>query len=243
MIGIGISTYNRSELVSSLVQKIRETIDIDKCKFVVSDDGSSDNTIQTLQELKVPFLSGQNKGSTANKNRLIRHLADCDYIFIIEDDVIIYKEGWDLLYIDAHKKSGIHHFVYCPSWYYGESLTKDEYDGITITHPPHDGGTFSFYTREVIETCGGFHTDFRGYGWGHCEFTERIHRAGLSGKYKINHVLQSEEFLTFRNDIPRANPKKDEEKERINMELWRKCREQQLIKVDISKLDVEEIQE
>lgn len=234
-IGIGVSTYNRSSLLEKLVLKIRETIGTNDCVLIVADDGSPDNTIEILKKLKVDFISGPNMGPEANKNRLIRYLKDNSFVFIIEDDVEIYKSGWTNLYINAFQKTGIHHFIYCPEWYYGKSQEREEYEGFTLIHPPQDGGTFSFYTNKVFEVCGGFHPGFKGYGWGHCEFTERIHRAGLSGKYNINHIVQSEEYLTFKNNIPRANMNRNSEREKSeNMKLWwKECRRRNLIRVEI----------
>ena len=160
----------------------------------------------------------------------------------LEDDLVIKQSGWRDFYIEAYEKSNIHHFLFCPAWHFGPAKSLSNFQDIVVGHPQHDGGVFAFYTRKVIEVCGGYHPDFRDYGWGHCEFTERIHRAGLSGKYKINHLVGSEEFLDFvHEDSARLISPEDREKEGdINQSIWQRCREKGLIKVDLPDMDYED---
>lgn len=229
-VAIGISTYNRKDLLKKLIESVRDTTD----KYIfVSDDGSTDGTQKMLQEIEVEFISEKNMGVAINKNRLFHKLKDFDCIFILEDDLIILKSGWIELFIDAHVKTGINHFLFCPKWYFGTPANKSVFNDVIVEHPPHDGGVFSFYTKKVIEVCGGMDSRFSGCGWGHCDFTERIHRAGLSGEYKINHLKGSEEFLNF--TFPPSHYTKEEKDnyQKTNMAIWKDNRKNQTIKTEL----------
>ena len=49
-------------------------------------------------------------------------------------------------------------------------------------------------TQKVLQTVGGLDFRFRGYGYGHCEYTERIHRAGLT-KFRYPAVVESQDYI------------------------------------------------
>jgi len=229
-IAIGISTYNRKDLLKKLIESVRNTSE----EYIfVSDDGSTDGTQNMLQELEVDFIGGENKGVAINKNRLFRKLKDFDCIFILEDDLIIQKSGWVKLFVNAYIKTGINHFLFCPKWYFGKPTEISVFDDITVDHPPHDGGVFSFYTKKIVEICGGMDPRFSGCGWGHCDFTERIHRAGLSGKYKINHLRGSEDFLNFTFPSSHYTKKEKDTYQKANMDIWKDNRKNQTIKTEL----------
>jgi len=230
-VGIGICTYNRAYRVGQLIDMVRQATPHD-CRLFVADDGSADGTVEVLEEKKVLYTTGLNLGVARNKNRLLQMLQSYDFIFILEDDLIIKKEGWVELFLQAHKQSNIHYLLFCPEWYYGEQIAISEFGGVRFSHPIHDGGVCSFYTKKVIETCGGFHPDFRGYGREHCEFTDRIHRSGLAGKYRVNHIIGSEEYLSFHTNesVRRVNWLQEE---KVNQQLWEELNAKKIVKVPL----------
>jgi len=185
-IGIGICTYNRANLLKFMITNVLKFAP-KKAKIVIADDGSTDNTANVVKEFKkITYISGPNEGQIRNKNRLLRKLSDCDHIFIVEDDLLFKHGNWAQLFIAANKASSIQHFTFSPPGLYGKCLAESKFGNIIIRHPEFDGGAFAYYSKEVLEKCGGYCPEFRGYGWGHCEYSERIWRSGLAGKYKNN---------------------------------------------------------
>lgn len=229
-VGIGMSTYNRPEILKWTLKQLLE-MKQPTTQVVVSDDGSTNPAVRdVIRSFNVPWTTGPNCGSVGNKNRLLRLLCDCDYIFIIEDDLLMLAEDWEQFWINGYLQSGIHHFTFSPHGPYGDLKNKTKFDDVVVEHTAADGGTFSFYTKKVIETCGGFSPKFNGMGWGHCEFSERIFRAGLTGKYKINHLLGSKLYVKLCEVNPTFT--KDERKQwsADNRKLWEQSRKEKWIK-------------
>jgi len=227
-VGIGVSTYNRPEILKYTLAQLLKNKKADTI-VVVSDDGSTLPEVRdVIRSFNIPWTTGPNCGSVGNKNRLLRLLCDCDYMFIMEDDVLVKRVGWEKFWIDGHLKSGIHHFTFSPHGPYGKlkNVTKFKNSNIIVEHTETDGGTFSFYTNEVIQTCGGFSPKFKGMGWGHCEFSERIFRAGLTGKYKINHLYGSKLYVKLCSCEPTFDKNGRKEWNEVNKKLWKQsCKE------------------
>ncbi len=123
------------------------------------------------------------KGIAYGKNKNLKELSDYDYIFLLDSDTLIIKDGWINFFIDAHKESGQHHFLY---------LTKTQ-NGIGSPHKPEDectfgniksynssNGCFMFLTKEVIKQVGAFDESFGRYGYEHANYTKRIFMSGLN---------------------------------------------------------------
>jgi len=183
-IGIGITTFNRASVLEKMLSKNTPAF---KDKVVmISDDGSTDSTKEVLQKFDFPWITGPNIGVAGNKNRLFFQLQDCDFIFMADDDVLV-SSGFEEIYLKAFKASGIHHFTYSPPGkHWGRCLGETIFGEVVIQHTRLDGGAFSFYTKEVLDACGGYNS------WSHRDHSERIWRCGLVGKEKINHIKGSE---------------------------------------------------
>lgn len=116
------------------------------------------------------------RGVAHSKNRCLTSLAACDYIFLLDDDCFPLNNRWIPAHIEAHKKTGNHHFMYLTDT---PSIFKlGEREGIGRYN--NCAGCFMFLTREVIEKVGGFCKDYGRYGFEHAGYSHRIHKAGLT---------------------------------------------------------------
>jgi len=228
-IGIGVCTYNRANLLKkSLTELLKYAFK--EAKIVVASDGSTDNTLAVIKKLGVPGISGPNEGPGRNKNRLLKALSDCDHIFIVEDDFLFFKCGWEKLYIAANKASDIQHFTFSPPGRYGKCVATSNFGNICIQHAEMDGGAFSYYSKKVLKKCGGFCKEFKGCGWEHCEYSERIHRAGLTGKYKNNHLHEIMEYAMLMPEVNSVISLKDRADDHVrNHEIWFRSRREKWI--------------
>jgi len=157
-IGVGIITYNRPELLHKCLNSlIPAQID----DVVVINDGNP-----------LPFDIGNGKlieneinlGVGKSKNKALSYLIEkeCDYLFLIEDDIFIKDISVFERYIEASKITGIQHFnfsqhgVMNKSWPGGNPNPRIiiDYGKIKLPLYPHCVGAFSFYTRKCIDSVG-----------------------------------------------------------------------------------------
>jgi glycosyltransferase involved in cell wall biosynthesis len=156
-IGLGIVTYNRPDYFKKIFASV-PLYAVDE--IVVVNDGTP------YEEIPVPLIQHEtNKGVGISKNDAMKHLLakGCDYIFLMEDDIIIKDPTVFQKYIEASKETGIQHFNYSQHGLMNKHAntnipspkTKIEYNnGIKIELYPHCVGAFSFYTRKCLETVG-----------------------------------------------------------------------------------------
>lgn len=119
------------------------------------------------------------RGIVYSKNKCIETLygAGCTDFFIVDDDVIAAEHDWWLPYVN----SDLNHAC----WNYNRTLIKygcvADY-GKCDYYAEYDkpNGCMLYVKREVIDVVGGFDTDFKGYGYEHCNFSDRIFNNGLT---------------------------------------------------------------
>lgn len=163
-VGVSIITCNRAEMFSKLVESLPSgKFD----EFVVVNDGDP-----------IPHKSDRfsietgGVGVGAAKNAALKYLLDrgCDYIFLIEDDMLIKRADIFDAYITASKRTGIQHFLFA---YHGPANKNNisggppsprvivEYPGgVRISLNQHCVGAFCMYTKESLENVGLFDTKF-----------------------------------------------------------------------------------
>lgn len=190
-IGIGITTFNRAacleEMLSRNLWAFRDKM------VIISDDGSTDSTQKVIEKFNFSCITSSNTGVANSKNRLFVALQECDYIFMSDDDVLV-SDNFEQFYLKAHLKTQIQHFTFNPPGeHWGETGKESVFGDIVIQHPEYSGGAFSFYTKKVLEVCGGYST------WSHRDYSERIWSCGLSGKEKVNHIKGSENLISLMN--------------------------------------------
>ena len=212
-IGLGIVTCNRPEFVSKCIESIDLTMVDEK---VIVNDG----TIEVEHTGFFIINNEKNIGVGKSKNKLLKHLYEkgCDYIFILEDDMLILDNNVFNKYIEAHKASNIHHFNYGPGSPFNRKQNMEfdlhnrhELDQHSEPNPrkiidygndvkvslfQHTVAMFSFFTRKVIEEVGYIDEDFYN-AWEHVDHTYRIIKAGYHPPFwYFADLYDSHKFLT-----------------------------------------------
>jgi GT2 family glycosyltransferase len=181
--GLGIITCNRENFLIKCLKSIPlEKLDV----ITIVNDGNPlsfeiyDKDIHLIQHTT-------NKNVGESKNDAMTFLLDsgCDYIFTMEDDIIIKDSEIFNKYIEASKITGLQHFNF--GFSQRENLDQNlkpifrkiiDYGKTKIVLTKHILGAFTFYTRKTLQNIGLHHLEFNK---GHGDHLELTYRAGLYG--------------------------------------------------------------
>ena len=195
-IGLGIVTCDRPDFLSECIKGIDLSLFSHK---VIVNDGK-----MPVKHTGFDIIHNkENLGVGKSKNKILRNLYDhdCDYIFMLEDDMLVKDNSVFQKYIEACEKSGIQHFNYGPGSpfnrkqdVYFDIHNRHELDqhsepcprkiidyggGTKVVLYTHSVAMFTFYSRKCIEECGYIDEDFYN-AWEHVDHTYRIAKAGLT---------------------------------------------------------------
>ena len=194
-IGIGIVTCDRPDFLSKCIKNI--DLSLFDAKVIVNDG-------------KVPVKhkdfhiihNSKNLGVGKSKNRALRYMFDhdCDYIFLLEDDMLVFDNVVFEKYIEASKRSGIQHFNYGPGSPFNrkQTIAYDVYNrgecdqhsdpvpkkivdygnNVKVVMYQHSVAMFTFYTKKCLEEVGFIDEDYYN-AWEHVDHTYRIAKARL----------------------------------------------------------------
>ena len=193
-IGIGVVTYNRKDVLTETLARIR-THTRTPCALVVADDGSDDGTADLLRSQSVTVVTGRNMGIAWNKNRalfLLSAIAQCEVVILLEDDSYPTQDGWEQEWIDAALRWG--HANLAAPWF-SDSFLRGSGTVDDPVRSKHVTAQCSSFSREALLYGGYFDTRFRGYGFEHLEYSRRLVRVGYGGSFE---ELEGEVMPIFR---------------------------------------------
>lgn len=182
VLGIGITTFNRRDMLLRAIEAIRRHT-VHPHVLFVADDGSSDETASMLATSGVAHLCAPNRGIAWNKNRALFYLNNirkCDVVILIEDDTFPIADGWERVWVEGALKYG--HLNLAPShwpvnYLAGDGSVASPFVSRVLT------GQCAVLSRLATETVGFMDSRFRKYGFEHVEHTHRLIRAGFGGIY------------------------------------------------------------
>lgn len=164
--GIAITTRNRSEWLKRLFDSIKDTPNCEK--IVIVNDGPSYDWIPDGKNVTY-IVNLENLGISKSKNIGIRHLLDIkgiDYIFTIEDDVLVKDQDVFKKTIQASEHTGLSYFNF-PAYSYGAGephkrtpVVTIDYDNLKVDFFPNLSAVFSFFTKDIILKGGLYDEDF-----------------------------------------------------------------------------------
>lgn len=211
-IGVGIVTYNRPDQLKKLIESL-EVHPLDEIldTGIVVNDGNvvelDFDDVSIHNDTWEWVDNEKNLGVGKSKNVALKYLLsqDCDYIFLIEDDIYIKDPTVFEKYVEASQKTGIQHFNYSQhglmNKVWGEGtpnpVTTLDYASANLSIPIflHCVGAFSLYTRHCLETVGLL--DERYYNaCEHVDHTLAIIEAGMHPPFwRFADIQNSQDYL------------------------------------------------
>lgn len=184
-IGVGIITCDRPDYLKKVIKSLND-VSIDKLTIINDGERQLDGG-----KIKVHNNIPSKQGVGRAKNQALKYLKDCDYIFLIEDDVIVKDKTALEKYIKASKFSGIQHFNfafhgvdnYLPNGQPAIRLKLDYSPEISICLYPNVYGAFSMYTKKCIEEVG-LMDEFYYNAMEHVDHTAAIIKAGMHPPFR-----------------------------------------------------------
>lgn len=143
-------------------------------------------------------------GVSRSRNLCIKALYDagCDFIFLFDDDCYPMHPGWENYFINAHIKSGIHHFC-IPEAFKAQQLSSDG----EISYFNSAIGCFRFMSRRLVEEVGYFNTAYNRYGFEDAGYNIRAKKSGLYGEIGQAYPTPSKSVsYIFSEDVYALNP-------------------------------------
>jgi glycosyltransferase involved in cell wall biosynthesis len=184
-IGVGIITCDRPDYLKKLVKSL-DGISIDK--LIIINDGEKQ---LDGDKIKIHNNNPSKQGVGKSKNQALKYLKDCDYIFLLEDDIVIRDKTVFEKYIEASKLSGIQHFNfafhgvdnYLPNGQPAVRLKLDYSPTVSVCLYPNVYGAFSIYTNRCIEEVGSM-DEFYYNAMEHVDHTAAIIKAGMHPPFR-----------------------------------------------------------
>lgn len=191
-IGLGVATFNRPRFLDKALRSVNEHLSDVVDVFYVHDDASDRKFFAEYQRAfkRLPQahlqISATNQGVAASKNAMLQEMLDdgCDYLFLMEDDLIVKSPDAVLGYIEAMRQSGSQHLSY--GWHGPANRGGPNVSAYTIDYFPHSIGAWTAFTKGCLEAVGLFDENFV-CAWEHVEHELRLIQAGLCGPIAAAH--------------------------------------------------------
>jgi len=197
-IGVALITCNSEHRIKQSAPLI-PNVD----EFVIVNDGEAYDESVYPDNMTKLIQHKYNTCVGVSKNDALKYLVDanCDHIFLVEDDVLIKDENVFDVYIKTAEKTGIWHLNYAlqgpanRKQVNADSFKIDErgalsqksdpnpksiveYDGLDLALYHNIVGSFSYYLKGVVKSVGLFDERYKN-AWEHVEHTYRIIKQGL----------------------------------------------------------------
>ena len=183
--------------------------------MVIADDGSNDGTRQWLSSMPqsegLHVITNERRYAVGQSNTILDHLSSRPYdiAFMVDDDIVFLKPGWDTAYIEAIHTSGFEHLCWFSRslWrtrypHAAAPLAQTDKTGRLKGYVPPDqalGALFTI-TPRIVEKVGWFdENSFPIRGQWHGDYSTRCARAGFNDPARLFDIGEGEEFISVQD--------------------------------------------
>ena len=195
-IGIGITTHNRREVFLETLTQIQKYAPAG-AKIVVVDDASEVAVASSIKMSDYPnlysvFRFPKNVGIATGKNKCMEKLADCEHIFLFDDDCYPKRKGWEKPYIASPEP----HLMYlfkdlAHSRLRDARVVYEDDEHFAITNAR---GCMVYIHRPLLDIVGGYDTRYARWGYEHGDFSNRVYNLGLTS-FRFGDVTGSKKLF------------------------------------------------
>lgn len=218
---IGIVTVNRTKSICDLLQSIIETgSKLPDSRLVIVDANKEKLDLHSYDSIiDEHHLNDTGHCSVVdNKNIILSKFMennDYEYLFILEDDIKIIKQGVFERYVEMSKKYDIPHMNKSV-----HALNKTIKLNNDLKVTLNLGGVFQFFTKECVKLVGPMNSKLCHNCWEHVEYTYRIHqRYGFNPVfYMFPDVFDSDDYVIL-NEIEQSTNKPNDKQMIEDMKL------------------------
>ena len=204
-IAICLTVHNRNRIFEDSL-KYWKAFKPENATIFVVDDAS-------LTPVTSDFRFEQNVGIAQAKNKCLELAESFDHTFLADDDVRPKVAGWELPYIN----SGMNHL--CLTFEKNSKgrtvspsiRTKSETDTLTYYTAPN--GCMLYLKQACLKVAGGMRPEFGLWGFEHVEYTQRIHKLGLTPEpfMDVKDSINLFDILDWRGAVQSSVPEMTEE--------------------------------
>ena len=180
MIGVGITTHNRPEMRNKALAKWRAHLPTG-ARLVIVDDASQPAVAGA------DFRFSKQVGIAKAKNKCLELLADCDHIFLADDDTYPLTDDWWRPYVESPEP----HLMFI--FHDGTGPLKI-YEDTQHTAWSDPRGCLLYIERRVLDVVGGMDPAFGLWGYEHVDWSNRIQNAGLTS-WRFMDVVNSDTLI------------------------------------------------
>ena len=199
---VGVTTFNRPSYLRKSLRAIAANVLPDVDAVIVHNDGSDNKynaeyrrAYSRLDEVIIQE-SPVNEGVAKSKNAILRECLNmgADYVFLVEDDIIVQSPNAIHDYIHATEISGLSHLNYALHGPANRGFVPESDD--VLSYYPHSVGAFSLFTASSLRDVGLFDENLHN-AWEHVELALRLAQAGYtSGAYRFADVKDSDKLIS-----------------------------------------------
>ena len=183
-VAVGITTYNRPQFADKSIRAARAALAGLDCPLAVYNDGSGAKHRGAYKrayrraESATIFDASENRGVAYAKNRLIDWMlkdTNAEWLFLLEDDILIESPEAVTEYIRIAEQTGIHHLSFA---HHGTANSDGPVDvDDEVAYYSNSIGAWCSYSREVLTECGSLDENFIN-AWEHVEHEMRMIYSG-----------------------------------------------------------------
>ena len=180
---VAYTTCNRVGFVKRCLPHLAHAcLSDNRLDLLVALDGDDPETRALCADWEVPLLySEKREGVGLSKNRVLESFPDYEYYFFLEDDLEVLDGSVFARHVDLMRAGGIHHMSLFNADDGSECVAETSVLGQRVLHFNYGSAEFNAFTREGLQTVGGWHPAFAQFRrWGHTEHSARFPRNALA---------------------------------------------------------------
>ena len=207
---IGVITYNRVKYFEECFLSLLDNLSTDVNYLLVIAEGYHENSVlKFLKSLKyknnvcVKYIINYEHYIYNQTNSIFKLVEDFNYNFgfIMNDDILVKKFGWDIEYYNISKKHGYDHLVFFDKKFKKSDHNIRKEDLQSFCKAINCQGALFTFTKELLIKVGYFDEEnFKIRGHSHIEFTIRCCKMGYNKLNELYDIIDSNKYLELKKD-------------------------------------------